>query len=415
MAEEKQKSFGIILKSAKVKKQKEEKKLNTIISCCVSAIFLITIFVPFLTGGEDKSSGNSYKNVAFDLADLEIDDEAEKVLLEMNKYSDIPQKQIAGGLFSKKQKEERKEVDKKKGLPLAADKEYLQARKAKQKKQNKKRTGVSRPATTSSPRQSTRTSTGNLQRGSNVSVGSGSSGVSSSIWTSRDKDSQKGAKGGTTGSLGTQQLVAATGAKGRASGLLRAIEESQKGANSENLDTAGQAAADAFTNNNLEAEDDGLTDGMDEFAEKFNPEELKGALNDDDLTDLGNKLNDAKDDGTADDDSKNCEKAENAMSFQCFLAPALMDFAKQLVGVGLNMLSYYGQSAIDAKFGTDSTKSAKGFNLFHQQQAQQAQYLLNQYGPNNSFGMNNVYGNSTYSNPYGFGYGINNRINTFQF
>lgn len=349
MAEEKQKSFGIILKNAKTKKQKEEKKLYTIISCCVSAIFLITIFVPFLTDKEEKTSGSAYKNVAFDLADLAVDDEAEKILLEMNKYSDIPKQQIAGGLFSKKQKEERQEADKKQGLPPAADQEYLQARKKKQAKTR----GVSRtPAYTQ--RQRTTTSTGSLTRGGNVSVNGGSSGVSTSIWTSPDKNGQKSSKGN-TGSLGTQQLIAATGAKGRASGLIRAIEESQKGAKSDNLDTAGQAAADAFTNNNLEAEDGDLQDGIDELAEKFNAEELKNAVNDKDLADLQDELDDAKD--QAEQESDPCKSRKKELRMECMREKLLEKLVDGLIDLAKSVASSAISAAVDGNFKGDG-KSA---------------------------------------------------------
>ena len=357
MAEQK-KDFGIVLKSAKTKKQKEEKKLYTIVSCCVSAIFLITIFVPFLTNGEEKSSGSAYKNVSFDLADLATDDEAEKVLLEMNKYSDIPKQKVFGGLFTKKQKEERQEVDKKQGLPPAADSEYLEARKQKQSKRTR---GVSRtPVYTQ--RQITKTPTGTMTKGGMVSTSGGSSGVSTSIWTSQDKAGQKGTSNtkGSTGSFGTQQLVAATGAKGRASGLLRAIEESQKGANSQSADVAAQAAADAFTNNNLEAEDGDLQDGMDELAEKFNADELKRILNDKDLTDLKDTLDDAKD--KAENDGDLCKSRKKADRMQCLREKMLEQVVKGLIDLAKSAASTAINAAINAKYGINTNNSNNSNN-----------------------------------------------------
>lgn len=345
MTEQKPKSFGLIVKGSKTKQQKEEKKLYTIVSCCVSAIFLITILVPLLSKDEDKSSGKAYKSVAFDLADLAVDDEAEKVLLEMQKYSDIPKQKIAGGLFDKKDKEERQEVDKTEGVPAAPDAEYKQARQIREKKQAR---GVSRPATyTQRPR--TTTTPGSLTRGGMVSVGGGSTGTSATIWTSPDKAGQKGSNTkGSTSTLGTQQLVAATGAKGRASGLLRAIEESQKGANSENADIAAQAASDAFTNNNIEAEEDGLTDGMDEFAEQLNAEEFKKVANDKDLEDLKNEAEKEKEKTETEKDP--CLSPKNKMSFECYWGPALLKVAEKLVDAGVGMLQAYGQAAINNHF-----------------------------------------------------------------
>jgi len=328
MTEQKPKSFGLILKGPKTKQQKQEKKLYTIISCCVSAIFLITIIVPLLSKGEDKASAAGYKSVAFDLADLAVDDEAEKVLLEMQKYSDIPKQKIAGGLFDKKDKEERQEIDKKEGLPAAPDGEYKQARQVKQAKK-----GVSR-APVYSQRQNTRTSTGSLTKGGMVSASGGSSGTSATIWRSDDKAAQKGYNTKGSGSFGTQQLVAATGAKGRPSGLLKAIEESQKGANAQNADTAAQAASDAFTNNNLEAEEDDLKDGMDELAEAFNAEDFKKAVSDKDLQDLKNAAEEEK---KKEEEKKDpCSLPENKMSFDCYWGPALADMAMRILETAVN-------------------------------------------------------------------------------
>ncbi len=352
MTEQKPTKFGIILKSAKTKQQKEEKKLYTIVSCCVSAIFLITIIVPLMSKGEDKSSGNSYKSSYFDLADLAVDDEAEQVLLEMQKYNDIPKQQIAGGLFDKKDKEARQEKDKKEGLPPAPDKEYKQAR---QRKQAKSSRGVSRPIYTSNPR--TTTNTGSLTRSNMASGGGGSSSVGTT-WTSPDKAGQKGSNTrGNTGNISTQQLVAATGAKGRASGLLHAIQESQKGANSQNADTAAQAAADAFTNNNVEAEEDeNLKDGMDELAEQFNAEEFKKAANNNDLTDLKNEAEKEKEKQEAEQDP--CAKMKNKMSFECYWGPALLKLGEKVIEAGVNIGVAYATKG--AKVDTTGSGTPSG-------------------------------------------------------
>ena len=344
MTEQKPKKFGLIIKGAKTvqtAKQKEEKRLYTIISCCVGAIFLLTIFVPLLSKNEEKTSGSIYKNVAFDLADLAVDDQAERTLLEMQKYSDIPKQKIAGGLFDKKEKAARQQADKKEGLPAAPDAEYQKARDVKQAKQARKR-GVSR-APVYSQRQNAKTSTGSLSKGGMVSTSGGSSGVSTSIWTSPDKANQKGSsRGSAGGAFGTQQLVAATGAKGRASGLLRAIEESKKGADSQNADTAAQAAADAFTNSNIEAEEDeDLKDGMDEFADKFNADELKNALNDKDLTDLKDTLEDEKD--KKDEEKDPCKSTNKKIRMQCMMENLLEKLLSKVVDSAIDVATYYAK------------------------------------------------------------------------
>lgn len=344
-----EKSFGLIVKNGKSKQQKDEKKLYTIVSCCVSAIFLITILVPVLSGGEEKSSGNSYKSVAFDLADLAVDDEAEKVLLEMGKYSDIPQTKIAGGLFDKKDKEERQEIDKTEGTPAAPDEEYKQARKVRERRQAR---GVSRPATyTQRPR--TQTNPGSLTRGGMVSVGGGSSGVSTSIWTSQDKSRQQGSKtNGSTGGIGgTQQLVAKNDIKGRVATLNRAIEESQRGAGAQNADIAAQAASDAFTNNNLEAEDEGLADGMDEFADKFNAEDFKKAVSDKDLQDLKNEAEKEKD--KKEDEADPCKSRNRAIRMECRREQFLEKIMEKLIDAAVDIATSYA---------TDGKKGKKGKN-----------------------------------------------------
>lgn len=340
MPEQNDKKTGLVIKGLQTRKQKEEKKIYTIISCCVGAIFLLTIFVPLLSKNEKKASGNIYRSASFDLANLAVDDEAEKVLLEMQKYSDIPKQKIAGGLFDKKDKEARQEADKKEGLPAAPDAEYKQARKAKTS-----RKGVQRAPAYSTSKAATRTATGSLSKGGMVSASGASSGVSSSVWTSADKTGQKGSsKGNASGAFGTQQLTAATGAKGRASGLLRAIEESKKGAESQNADSAAQAAADAFTGSGLEAEDDDLVDGMDELAEKFDAEEFKNALNDKDLTDLQNDLEKEKEKQEQEKDP--CLNPGNKMSWECMWGPMLADMAKSVVQGLVNSFESYVQGEI---------------------------------------------------------------------
>ena len=347
-----EKSFGLIVKNGKSKQQKDEKKLYTIVSCCVSAIFLITILVPVLSGGEEKSSGNSYKSVAFDLADLAVDDEAEKVLLEMGKYSDIPQTKIAGGLFDKKDKEERQEIDKTEGTPAAPDEEYKQARKVRERRQAR---GVSRsPVYT----QRHNTTPGSLTRGGMVSVGGGSSGVSTSIWTSQDKSRQQGSKtNGSTGGIGgTQQLVAKNDIKGRVATLNRAIEESQRGAGAQNADIAAQAASDAFTNNNLEAEDEGLADGMDEFADKFNAEELKNAVSDKDLQDLKNEAEKEKD--KKEEESDPCKSRNRAIRMECRREQFLEKIMEKLIDAAVDIATSYATGERSGK-NKDGKKDSK--------------------------------------------------------
>ena len=336
----------------KTKQQTEEKKLYTIVSCCVSAIFLITIIVPLLSSGEDKTSGNSYKSIAFDLADLAVDDEAEKVLLEMQKYSDIPTQKIAGGLFDKKDKEKRQETDKKEGIPAAPDTEYKQARKRKQAKSS----GVSKPIYTAKARPTT--TTGSLTRSNTISGGSGSSGVSTSIWRSDDKSKQQSGQKSNTGNIGTQQLVAATGARNKkATAFVHAVEESQKGANSQNADTAAQAAADAFTNNNVEAEEDDLKDGMDELAEQFNADEFKKATNNNELTDLKNELDKENEDKK--DEADPCKSRNKAIRMECRREQFLEKMMEKLIDAAVDIATSYATGEVSGRNSEDKLDDLK--------------------------------------------------------
>ena len=358
MAEEKQKSLGIVIKNAKTKKQKEEKKLYTIVSCCVSAIFLITILVPLLSKGEDKaSSGMAYKSVAFDLADLAVDDEAERVLLEMQRYSDIPQQKIAGGLFDKKQKEERQELDKKEGIPAAPDNEYKEARQAKKRAQAKTR-GVQRSPSYYSGKTTTTTNPGRLNTSSSglSTGGGGASSATGTTWTSADKQGQKGTYAKNNNTLSTQQQIATAkdAIRGRVSGLMRTMQESQDAAKNENAEGAMQGASDAFTDPNIKAEgEEEENDAAQLMADAFDAKEFKKALNDPELADLQNKINEEKERQEQEKDP--CLIPANKMSWECYWSQALLDLGKQVLQTGLNLLQSYGQAAINAQFNTNNT------------------------------------------------------------
>ena len=344
-----QKKLGVVIKSAKSRQQKDEKKLYTIISGCVAVVFLLSIFVPLLSSGEDKSPSQRYKEAVFDLADLAVDDEAEKVLLDMKKYSDIPEKQISGSIFTKKEKEVRQKKDKLEGIPAAPDEEYKQARKTRNTRKSNRKTSRTPAYRQSNSSATKKTTTGNLSRSGMVSISGGSSGVSSSVWTSQDKSGQKNsAAKGSTGSLGTQQLVASTGAKGRSSGLLRAIEESKKGADSKNADVAAQAATDAFTNNNIEAEEDDLKDGMDALADQFNADEFQKALNNNDLTDLKNEAEKEKE-KNENKDADPCKSRNKAIRMECMREQFLEKLMEKLVDAAVDVAQAYAEKGLDKK------------------------------------------------------------------
>lgn len=324
----------LIIKGPRTQKQKEERKLYTIISCCAGAIFLIALIFPLMSNGGQKPSDMAYSSFsAPDLADQYIDDESEKILLEMNNYSDIPQQKVAGGIFSEKSKEERQKSDATKGLPSAPDEEYKKA----YSKANARRTARISRAASSGGR--TATTMGSMKTGSMASVSGASSGVSASIWTSEDKKKQQaGAKTGSTlGSLGTQQLTASIGNKGRSNSFIKAAEKSAEAAKSENYDTAGQLAAEAFTNEGLKAEDEDLTEGMDKFAENFDSEKLGKALNNDALTDLKNEMDKEKDKADKEEVDP-CKSKDNATRRACQRDELLLDIFGKLTDTALSIV-----------------------------------------------------------------------------
>lgn len=312
MTEKKEKELGIVMRGPKTSKQKEEKKFYTIVSCCVGAVFLLTIFVPLLAKS-DKGAADLYRNYnAYDLVDLATDDEAERVLLEMNQYSDIPGAHITDTLFSQEEKEERQEDDEEYGTPGAPDKEYQEGYQRKE----------FRRKNTSSYRNSgggrTTTTPGKLSTGSSISTRGGGGGLTATnTWTSADKNKQQGIRSNKTDTFGNKQQLTVSAPKGRSQNtFLKSITESKDAANSKDFNAAANKAADAFTNQNIEADkDENLKDGIDLLGDKFNEDALKGALNDDALTDLENKINEEKDKAEKEEDP--CKSKDRATRLTC--------------------------------------------------------------------------------------------------
>ena len=368
MSEEKQKDLGIIMRSAKVSKQKETKKLYTIISCCVSVVFLLSVSFAFFSKDEQKESAEVYNNISYDLSDLPVEDEEEHAFLNIKKYKDIFKKKIKGGLFSKKQKEARQKKDKEEGLYDGPDEEYRTARREKRATKNQ----ASRPAYT------TRNSSGSLSKGGMVSTSGGSSGVSGSTWSSRDKTAPKPAPQAKTGN---NQLVASVG-KGKAATLLRAIEESKKGADSNDADISARAVADAFTNNNLEAEDGDLKEGMDEFADQFNAEAFKGAVNNNDLTDLKNEAEKAK--KKKEEEGDPCKSTNKTIRMECKREQFIEKMMETLLDAAVGIATAYikGGKSGSSESGKDG-KSDFNYNRSQRaaQEGAQAKDLLDKYDP----------------------------------
>lgn len=313
MTEKKEKELGIVMRGPKTSKQKEEKKFYTIVSCCVGAVFLLTIFVPLLAKS-DKGAADLYRNYnAYDLVDLATDDEAERVLLEMNEYSDIPGAHITSTLFSQEDKEDRQADDEEYGTPGAPDEEYQEGL---AKKELKRRAASNFRAQRNSGGGRT-TTPGKLSTGNSISSRGGGGGLpATNTWTSDDKKKQEAGKRNNNFTENAKKELTASVPKGRSQNtFLKSITESKDAANSKEFGASAQKAADAFTNQNIGAEGDDLKDGIDILGDKFNEDALKGALNDDALTDLENKINEEKDKAEKEEDP--CKSKDRATRLAC--------------------------------------------------------------------------------------------------
>ena len=371
MTEEKK---PLIIKGPKTKKQKEEKKFYTIISCCVGAIFLITLIFPLISNSNQKPSEIAYSSFSEpDLANQYIDDESERILLEMNNYSDIPEQKVAEGLYSKEEKEARQKEDEEKGIPAAPDEEY-------KKSYSKARARVKAAKLANSARSasSTTTAKGNMKDSKMATAPGGGSGVTSSIWTTPDKKNQQAGNktGNRTTDIKTQQLTASLDKKGRSNSFIRAAEKSSEAGqalNKGNNDSASQLATEAFVNDSLKAEDDDLTDGMDAFAENFDSEKLEKALNNDALTDLQNEMDKEKDksDKTEVDP---CKSKDNATRRACKRDELLGDLFKKMADTALEIVKTLATKDKKEEL-TDEQKIELGNNLDNMKKAKYKQSL----------------------------------------
>lgn len=350
MTEKKEKELGIVMRGPKTSKQKEEKKFYTIVSCCVGAVFLLTIFVPLLAKS-DKGAADLYRNYnAYDLVDLATDDEAERVLLEMNQYSDIPGAHITDTLFSQEEKEERQEDDEEYGTPGAPDKEYQEGYQRKE----------FRRKNTSSYRNSgggrTTTTPGKLSTGNSISSRGGGGGLTATnTWTSADKNKQQAGKNNNNFTANEKKQLTASVPKGRSQNtFLKSITESKDAANSKDFNAAANKAADAFTNQNIEADkDENLKDGIDLLGDKFNEDALKGALNDDALTDLENKINEEKDKAEKEEDP--CKSRDRGTRLACKSEEMMEKLFDKFTDLAITLIE---NAATGDKELTDAEKTA---------------------------------------------------------
>ena len=352
MTEKKEKELGIVMRGPKTSKQKEEKKFYTIVSCCVGAVFLLTIFVPLLSKS-DKGTSDLYRNYnAYDLVDLATDDEAERVLLEMNEYSDIPGAHITSTLFSQEEKEERQEDDEEYGTPGAPDQEYQEGM---AKKELKRRAASNFRAQRNSGGGRI-TTPGKLSTGNSISSRGGGGGLTATnTWTSDDKKKQEASKRNNNFTENAKKELSVSVPKGRSqNSFMKSITESKDAANSKEFGASAQKAADAFTNQNIEADkDDNLKDGIDVLGEKFNEDALKGALNDDALTDLENKINEEKDKAEKEEDP--CKSKDRATRLACKSEEMMEKLFDKFTDLAITLIE---NAATGDKELTDAEKTA---------------------------------------------------------
>lgn len=354
MTEKKEKELGIVMRGPKTSKQKEEKKFYTIVSCCVGAVFLLTIFVPLLAKS-DKGAADLYRNYnAYDLVDLATDDEAERVLLEMNEYSDIPGAHITSTLFSQEDKEDRQADDEEYGTPGAPDEEYSAGQKARERKLSSRAITSQRGVSRNTGRNATTTTPGKLSTGSPISTRGGGL-TATNTWTSADKNKQQAGKNNNNFTANEKKQLTASVPKGRSQNtFLKSITESKDAANSKDFNAAANKAADAFTNQNIEADkDENLKDGIDLLGDKFNEDALKGALNDDALTDLENKINEEKDKAEKEEDP--CKSRDRGTRLACKSEEMMEKLFDKFTDLAITLIE---NAATGDKELTDAEKTA---------------------------------------------------------
>ncbi len=333
--------MSLIIKSGENKKQ-TNKQAYTWAACILVSVFLVSIAVPFL-GAKKEKTGQDYKERAYDLAQLPFsNDEATDALLFSDKYQDIGKKDLIGTLFSKEDKEKRKQEDKVSGVPAAPDPEYKAAEIQKENIERRRAATEERRAQASAP--NVPTSTGSLRAGGMVSGGGVTSGVSANIWRSDDKERESGsADRGGSGFDGNKAQLLASIKSGRGTGFVDATMQSGAAAKNKNAEGAAAGAINAFQKGAGDKKSEAETD-LEKKAEGLavDPAALEEKLAANTIPALEDSVKDKLEQKKNEIDKGGCANGI-ASSWKCF--------GSFILEKGLTMVTSAGQAALTNKWG----------------------------------------------------------------
>ncbi len=338
--------MSIIIKMQNKPKGNPQKKAYTYIACVMVFMLLISVIVPLMSGGDKaKKSNTDYKQKAYDLARLPFDEDTdEQDVLQKEEYQDIAtDDRLIKGIYTDKEKEQRKETDKLEGIPLPADSDYKEAAaiKAVQKQREERRTQPTSNRTTP-------TSKGSLRAGNTV-TGGATGGGSAYTWRKEDRK-PSGSKTGGSGASQIKQDMLAKLKGGRTTGFFDAVTKSSKGANAQDSESAASGSIDAFQKGGGEDDISKLNTELEKDATagiSLNQDELDKmrATNDD----LDKKLDDALQKDKQNKDYNPCPTIlKSSKCFWNFVAQAAINVVTKELG-----------SAV-SKIGSDDGSSDKG-------------------------------------------------------
>ena len=346
--------MSLIIKSGENKKQ-TNKQAYTWAACIMVSVFLVSIAVPFL-GNKKEKTGQDYKERAYDLAQLPFsNDEATDALLFSDKYQDIGKKDLIGTLFSKQDKEKRKQDDKVNGVPAAPDPEYKAAEIQKENLAKRNAAAEERRAAASVP--NVPTSTGSLRAGGMVSASGATSGVSANIWRSDDKERESGGSrgGSSSGMDGNKAQLLASIKSGRGTGFVDATMQSSAAAKNKNAEGAAAGAINAFQKGASDNKAEATTD-LEKKAEELaiDPAALNEKLAGNTIPALEDSVKDKLEKKKQEIDKGGCANGI-ASSWKC-----LTSF---ILEKGVSMVASAGQSALQNKWGGDTGGVPKGYEV----------------------------------------------------
>jgi hypothetical protein len=233
-------------------KGNSQKQAYTYIACAMAVIFLVSVMIPLMSGGDKKKKSSAeYKQKAYDLARLPFDEDGdEQQVLQEEQYQDIAtDTRPKDGLYTEEEKQKRQETDKIEGVPVAPDADYKEAAavKAIEEYREQRRTQYTTPVTTSK---------GSLQAGaSRVTGGTGGTGMTHT-WRKDDRNPTGGNSGGAASAGGSQvrtDLLAKVKG-GRSTVFFDAVTKSSSAANEKDSVKAASGATEAFQKGGGEAD-----------------------------------------------------------------------------------------------------------------------------------------------------------------